>query len=134
MANYRSNMHSLLSRCCTARGSSTRFSLVSPSKLYGSLVFSIHCKFPCIENKEHMLDFLITFKSCFKNIFCIFLLPFRQKRWKKSENIKKIIQPTFQCGQHPKAGQNTGQVQAMFSLHTHQMLTSPWRNSKHSGT
>ena len=46
-----------LLRCGTARGSSTGFSQVSPTK-----VFSILWKFPCIEDKEHLVDFSSHFK------------------------------------------------------------------------
>ena len=50
------------SRCCTARGSSTRFSLVGPTKVKACKSFLFTVKFPCIENKEHLIDFVITSK------------------------------------------------------------------------
>ena len=40
------------------RGSCTRFSLVYPTKVKASKSFLFTEKFPCIENKEHLLDLL----------------------------------------------------------------------------
>ena len=46
-------IYSRLSRHSTARGSSSGFSLVSPTKVEACKSFL----FPCIENKEHLVDF-----------------------------------------------------------------------------
>ena len=53
-------MYSRLSRCCTAGESSTRCSLLSPTKVKARKSFLFTKKFPCIENKEHLVDFVIT--------------------------------------------------------------------------
>ena len=47
-----------LSRCCTARRASTRFSLVGPTKVQACKSFLFSEKFSSIENKEHPLDFV----------------------------------------------------------------------------
>ena len=49
------------SRCCTAKGFNTGFSLVGPTKVKAHKSFLFTEKFPCIEDKEHLLDFVITF-------------------------------------------------------------------------
>ena len=46
---------SQLSRCCSARGSGTRFPLAGPSKVKSGKSFLITEKFPCNENKEHLV-------------------------------------------------------------------------------
>ena len=51
-------IYSWLSRCCTARGSSTRFSQVGPTRFKTHKSFLLTEKFPCIENKEHLLGYL----------------------------------------------------------------------------
>ena len=40
--NFKLNFNSGLSRCCTARGSGTGFSLVGPAKVKAHKFFSIH--------------------------------------------------------------------------------------------
>ena len=50
------NIHNCwLVSCCTARGSSTRFSLLSNTKVEAPKYFLFTEKFLCIENKEHFL-------------------------------------------------------------------------------
>ena len=53
--------YSWLSKCCTARESSYRFSLVGLTKVKARKYFLFTENFTCIENKEHLLDFVITF-------------------------------------------------------------------------
>ena len=53
-------MHSRLARCCKARGSCTGFSQVSPTKVEARKSFLLMEKFPCIENKEYLVDFVFT--------------------------------------------------------------------------
>ena len=57
-------IYSGLSRCGTARGSSIRFSLVGPTKVKVKVRESsiLTEKVPCIKNKGHLLDFVITLK------------------------------------------------------------------------
>ena len=45
-------------RCCAARGSDTRFSLVGPTNVKACKSFLFTEKFSCIENKEHCLILL----------------------------------------------------------------------------
>ena len=54
-------IYSQWSRCCTAKGSNTKLSLVGPTKVKAHKPFLFTKKFPCIKNKEHLLDFVITF-------------------------------------------------------------------------
>ena len=65
-------MNSQLSRCWIARGSYSKFSLVGPTKVKARKSFLLTEKFPCIENKEHLLDFVITFifHLCCFNTLC----------------------------------------------------------------
>ena len=51
-------MYSQLSRCSEAKGSSMRFSLVGPTKVKS---FMFTKKFLHIENKVHLVDFVIKF-------------------------------------------------------------------------
>ena len=51
-------MFSQLARCCAARGSSTRSSLVGSTKFEACKSFLFTEKFPCI---EHLAEFVITF-------------------------------------------------------------------------
>ena len=57
----RLQINSQLSRCRTAKGSSARFFGVSPTKVKAGKPFLFTENFPCFENKEHLLDFVITF-------------------------------------------------------------------------
>ena len=50
-------------RWSAARGSSTRSFLVGPTYITACKLFLFTEKFPCSENKEHLIDFLITFFS-----------------------------------------------------------------------
>ena len=52
---FNTYIYKQLSRCCTARGSSTRFSLLGPTKIKGYKSFLFTEKFPCIK-KEHLVD------------------------------------------------------------------------------
>ena len=45
---------------CTARGSSTRLSLVVPTKVKACKSFGFTVKLPCADNNEHWIDFVIT--------------------------------------------------------------------------
>ena len=45
-------IHSQLWRCCTTRGSSTRFSVVGPTKVKAFKSFLFTEKFCCIENND----------------------------------------------------------------------------------
>ena len=51
-------MYSRLLSLCTVRGFVTRFSLVGPTRVKACKSFLITEKFPFIENKEHLLDFV----------------------------------------------------------------------------
>ena len=53
-------MHSQLSRPSTARGSSTRLSLVGPTKVEACESFLFTEGSPEVENKEHLFDFVDT--------------------------------------------------------------------------
>ena len=56
-------IHCQLLRCCTARGSITRFSLVGPTKVEACKSFLFTEKFPCIVKKVHWVDFVIMFNK-----------------------------------------------------------------------
>ena len=58
------NIHSRLSRCSTARGSSTRLSLVVPTKVKVCKSFLITEGSLKVENKEHLFDFFATLLCC----------------------------------------------------------------------
>ena len=49
-----------LSRCSTARGSSSGFSLVGPTKVKARKSFLFTEGFPEVENKEHLFDFVVS--------------------------------------------------------------------------
>ena len=53
------NIHSQFSKLCTASGLNTGFSLVPPTKVKSCKFFVFAQKFPIVENKEHMFDFVI---------------------------------------------------------------------------
>ena len=55
-------MNSWLSRFCTAWGSGTRSSLVVPTKVKACKSFGFTVKLPCVDNNEHLIDFVITCK------------------------------------------------------------------------
>ena len=50
---YSGTINFWLSRCCAARGSSTRFSLVGPTKVKACESFLFTENLLCIENKKH---------------------------------------------------------------------------------
>ena len=54
-------IYSWLSSCCTARRLDTGFSLIAQTKVKARKSFLFTEKFPCIENNENFLDFVITF-------------------------------------------------------------------------
>ena len=51
--------YSQLLKCCTARVSSTRFFMVGLSKVNARNLFIFTEMFPCIKNKEHLIDSVI---------------------------------------------------------------------------
>ena len=53
---YEIQMHSRLSRCSIARGSSTKFSWVSPTKAEAPKSFLFTESSPVWKNKEHLVD------------------------------------------------------------------------------
>ena len=60
-------IYSQLLKCSTAlRGSSNWFSKVSSTKVKGGLYFLFTEPFPCIENKEHLIDFIIAWNDMIK--------------------------------------------------------------------
>ena len=56
-------MYSRLPRCNAARESNIGFSMVGPTEVKACKFFLFTEKFPCIENKEYLLDFVITSKN-----------------------------------------------------------------------
>ena len=57
LTNYMSYIK--LWRFCTARESDTGFSRISPTKVKACKNFLLTEKIPCIENKDHLVDFVI---------------------------------------------------------------------------
>ena len=53
-------MHSQLFSCCTAKASGTGLSGAIPTKVEALKSFLFSEKLPCIENKEHLVDFVTT--------------------------------------------------------------------------
>ena len=61
---------------CTARGSGNVFSRVGLTKVEAHKSSLFTEKFPCIENKEHMDDFVITLYSYFFSFTFMLLLQY----------------------------------------------------------
>ena len=72
--SIRGNIYSQLSRCCTAGGSSTGCLLGGSAKVKAHGSFQFTEKFPCIENKDHLVDFVITIYICINTVCLVTIL------------------------------------------------------------